>query len=244
MKHFLNRALTALISLLICLAIFLTVMFLTLSPYKTSEIAVTKQQQEIGYYTQSIAISASILIDIETCPTLFLAKLTTKNQKITVFCKPKKCMSQTDDNLDCFNKSEYQRYIRLTALQLDDITNYLGGIELETPYGLPSPANTNTLIAKDERTLVYGASLSALICKEKEPSVTKMAYCCYVLSEICLKFLKNCDTDYYKFLKNNSETDISYADFYDNFKALRDTIKYTDYICVKGKWRNGVFYFQ
>lgn len=235
---------TALISFIICLALFLSVVFLTLMPLESKEIAVTKPQQKVNYFIGNKKISTTILINIENCPTHFFVKLSSESQKVTIYCEPKNCISQTGTFLEGFRKDECQKHISFTAFQLDDVINFLGGVELETPYGLPSPANTNTLIAKDERTVVYGASLRAILCKEKEPSATQMNYYGYLLSEVCLKFLKNCDTNYYKFLKNNSETDISYADFYDNFKTLKESIKYADYLSSKGFWQKGVFYLE
>ena len=239
MKNILNKSLTALSSFVICLFLFLSVMFLSDFPIKHKEKTVAKNQPDIAYSAAQNNIDTNILIDIDACPVQFLAKISSKSKKVSVSCKPK--ATKKEQGLAVFDKTDYQKQINLTLLEFESIVNFLGGVEVETPYGLPSPANAEIIITKNERLLAHGASLGALLCKEKEPSAEKMAYYSYILSEICLKFLKNCDTEYYKFLNDNSETDISYTEYYDSFKALNQSIKHTDFSAPNGYWKNGEF---
>lgn len=213
-------------------------------PYDKLEKKVNKNQSDITYSPSKGDLAVSVLIDIENCPAEFLAKISLENQKVSLSCKPKKCVSKNGESINGFNTDEYEKRIVFSELQFSDITNYLNGVELETPYGLPSPANDDITITKNERVMVYGASLLALLTKEKSPTSERMGYYCYALSEICLKFLKNCDLDHYKFLNNNSNTDISYTEFYDNFKYLKVGIKYTDYQAPNGYFENGMFYLK
>ena len=241
---FFKKTITALISFLISIFLFLSVLTLSFLPYNSKEQSVNNIKSDVPYSPSKSDLLVKILIDIENCPAEFLAKISLKNQKVSLSCRPKKCVSKNGESINGFNTDEYEKRIAFSELQFSDIINYLNGVELETPYGLPSPANDDITLTKNERVMVYGASLLALLTKEKSPTNERMGYYCYALSEVCLKFLKNCDLDHYKFLNNNSNTDISYTEFYDNFKYLKEGIKYTDYQAPNRYFKNGMFYLK
>lgn len=241
---FFKKTITALISFLISFFLFLLVLTFSFLPYNSKEKSVNNIKSNIPYSPSKSDLSVSVLIDIENCPAEFLANIYLEKQKVSLSCRPKSYISTSGETQNGFDADEYEKRIELSKLQFSDIINYLNGVELETPYGLPSPANADITLTKNERVMVYGASLTALLTKEKTPANERMGYYCYALSEVCLKFLKNCDLDYYKFLKNNSKTDISYTEFYDNFKYLKEGIKYTDFSAPNGYFEKGVYYLK
>lgn len=243
-KIFFKKAITGFLSFLISILIFSLVFVFSFFHYDQAEKNVNKNQSDITYSPSKSDLSVSVLIDIENCPAEFLAEISLEKQKVSLSCRPKSYISTSGETQNSFDANEYEKRIELSKLQFSDIINYLNGVELETPYGLPSPANADITLTKNERVTVYGASLTALLTKEKTPANERMGYYCYALCEVCLKFLKNCDLDYYKFLKNNSKTDISYTEFYDNFKYLKEGIKYTEFSAPNGRFEKGVYYLK
>ena len=215
MKLFYNNITTGIISFIISFLLFFTIMIYPFFTQKAEEKAALKNQPSVAYTPPRSEKTTNVKINIENCPTDFLVKISPKSEKITVSCKS-------------VSKEKYSKQISFNTEGFKNVVNYLNGVEIETPYGLPSPANTDIIIAANERLFVYGASLAALLCNEASPTAERLTYCCYALGEVCLKFIKEGDTELYKFLNQNCETDISYTEYYDNYKALKETIKYAD----------------
>ena len=212
---------TALISFLICFFIFSAIMLYPLFSEKSEEQTALKNEVSVAYSPLPETEKIGIKITVEGCPIAFLITIMPKNGSLKTVCI-------TNEDANANRKKEYSRKIAFTLKGFEDTVDFLGGVEIETPYGLPSPANTSLIIAKDERLFVYGASLGALLCQDAAPSKEKSAYFCYALGELCLKFIKEGDPELYKFLNQSSETDISYTDYYDNYKNLKETVKFTD----------------
>lgn len=215
MKLFYNNITPGIISFTICFLMFLAIMIHPFFTQKTEEKTVLKNQTSVAYTPPRSAKTTNVKISIENCPTDFSVKLLPKNEKISVSYKEA-------------SKEEYSKQINFNIEGFKNVVNYLNGVEIETPYGLPSPANTDIIIATDEKLFVYGASLAALFCNKAAPSAERLSYYCYALGELCLKFIKEGDTELYKFLNENCETNVSYTDYYDNYKYLKETIKYAD----------------
>lgn len=212
-----KNVLTAITSFLICFLMFLAIIFYPLFIENSKEQTTLKNQASIAYSPLSDTEKLGIKITIEGCTINFLMTIMPKHKTIKIGCLSNKNNSS--------KQKEYKHQINFSLKGFENTVNFLGGVEIETPYGLPSPAKTNAIIAKDEKLFVYGASLGVLLCDEADLSAERINYYCYALGEVCLKFLKNGNTTLYKHLKNNSQTDISYTDYYDNYKYLKATIK-------------------
>ena len=67
-------------------------------------------------------------------------------------------------------------------------------------------------------------------CFAKNPTPPKKEWIIIaMLWERCaLNFLQEGSLEAYKFLNKNCSTDISYTNYYDNYKSLKESIKYTD----------------
>ena len=224
MKKFFKPITSGLISFCVCFLIFGLIIIYPFFSHSSEEKTALKNQPSIVYKAPQNYKTISIKIDIEECPVAFLLKILPKNQNLSITCKSK----SANGNIEVFKADEYSKQINFSLYGFENTVNFLGGVEIETPYGLPSPAKNDIIIAKDERLFVYGASLGALLCEEKIPTAERASYYCYVLGELCLKFLKEGSTQCYKFLNNNAETDISYTDYYDNYTSLKETIKYAN----------------
>lgn len=199
------------ISLLICFFMFFMVILCLFIPKNPHHMPAEKSESSIPYSSPLPIPSSTILLQIENCPVRFLIKTSPKKANLSVTC--------TED-FPSENKS-----IRNISFKLDEFentVNYLGGVEIETPYGLPCPAKNKKIIAKDEKLLVHGASLGEILTIEATPSTERKNYYCYVIKELCLEFFSECTPESYKFLKQNCETDISYTEFYDNYKSLKN----------------------
>ncbi|MBO5105817.1 MAG: hypothetical protein J6C29_02855 [Clostridia bacterium] len=224
MKHII----IGIISFLVCFTIFFSLMLFPFFKYEATEKAVLKNEQSIAYNRQQNKESINIKISIEDCPVAFLLRILPKNQKLSISCSYELLSDKSNEKTTKFNNFKYSKQITFSLSGFENTVNFLGGVEIETPYGLPSPSKNDIIIAKDERVFVYGASLGALLCKEPYPTQERMDYYCYALGEVCLKFLKEGSLEAYKFLNKNCSTDISYTNYYDNYKSLKESIKYTD----------------
>lgn len=253
MKNISRLIITSFTSTAICLLTFSIIVLSIFLPEKSNDKTVQKIQSDITYTPNINTIDTTLLIVIEECPIIFLVRLLQKNYNLSVSCMPKFSVNNKKQKLkDCKNKEvvthftteECDKKIVFSIMNFEKIINYLSGVEIETPYGLPSPVKNNTTLAINERICAFGASIGALLTSEKQPSTEKMAYYCYIIGELSLKFLNNCDTKHYKFLNQNSKTDISYTEFYDNYKSLKSDIKYVNCIPPKGEWKNDWFYLK
>ena len=213
MRKITSFFITSLITFLICFFIFLTAMLYFVIPKPTNEKTAQKAQSSVPYYNNSGATiqNAIILLKIENCPIKFFITLSPKASTLSV-------NYEEPINTD----KKYTHCITFERNGFENTVNFLGGVEIETPYGLPCPAKNKKIIAKDEKLLAFGASLGELLTTEPAPSNERKSYYCYVVKELCLKFFSNCTTESYKFLKKNCETDISYTEFYDNYKSLEN----------------------
>lgn len=253
MKIISRFIITSFTSASICLLVFSIIIFSIFLPEKSNNKTVQKVQSNIAYTPIDTTLNPSLLIVIEECPVLFLVKLLQKNHNLSVSCMPKFSVNDKNqklkdyknkETLTHFTKEECNKKIVFNIINFEKIINYLNGLEIETPYGLPLPAKSNTTIDVNERVCAYGASVGALLTQEKQPSNEKMAYYCYIIGELSLKFLSTCDTESYKFLNQNSITDISYTEFYDNYKSLKNNIAYVNCTPPKGEWKDGWFYLE
>ncbi len=211
MKNFTNYILTGFISLLICFFMFFAVMSYLFIPKGNKSEMVAKTNSSVPYSPTIEMPKVSLFIKIENCPVAFNLKISETNQKLLV---------THNENLSANEKNTRQITFDITGFE--NTINYLGGVEIDTPYGLPSPAKNKKIIAENEKLLVYGASLGEILTSELNPSDERKSYYCYVIKELCVKFLKECTPESYKFLKRNCETDISYTEFYDNYKSLKN----------------------
>lgn len=215
-----KNTLTALISFFICFFIFSTTIAYPLFSKKYKEQTVLKREGSVAYSPLPDTEKIGIKITVEGCAAAFLITVLPKTKTVKTDCI-------TNESTNANPKKDYSHSIDFTLKGFENTVNFLGGVEIETPYGLPSPANTSIIIAKDEKLFVYGASLGALLTKAA-PSPERLSYYCYALGELCLKFIKEGDPELYKVLNQNSKTDISYTDYYDNYKYLKEAIKYAD----------------
>lgn len=228
MKNLFKNIIIGTISFTICFFIFFIIMIYPNFTSNSAKEAALKNQPSVTYSPPDSVETISVKISIDGCPVDFLLKILPKNQKLNIECRPTFLINSKEKKAIGYEKSEYTKRISFSLLGFENMVNFLGGIEIETPYGLPSPAQNNEILAKDEKLFVYGASLSALFCEADNPTTERMSYYCYAFGEVSLKFLNNGNTELYKFLKKNCETDISYTDYYDNYKSLKTAIKYTD----------------
>lgn len=196
-------------SLLISFSAFFITMNLVFMPNSRESEVVQKNEYDIPYFTDE-AKNIPLFINIEYCPIDFLINISVKQKNISV------------NYITDFNNEENIKSIRFTHSGLENVINFLGGIEIETPYGLPSPYNDQTTLAKDERLLAFGTSIRKIFTEDASPTAEKKEYYCYILEELCIKFLDDCTTENYKFLKQNCETDISYTEFYDNLQSIKN----------------------
>lgn len=215
MKRYFSPIITGFLSFSLCFLIFLAILFCQNFTPSSTELTAQKNQPSVPY-SPPFSLNAKIKIRLENCPADFLLEILPKKGKIKVYTASK---SKNEEN---FKKIEF------TTKGFEKLINYLGGVVIETPYGLPAPAKNGKMLTKNEKLLVYGASLGTLLCEEKNPTPERLNYYCYVLGEICLKFFKEGNTELYKFLNKNSKTNISYTDYYDNYKSLKTAIKYAD----------------
>lgn len=222
MKLFNKNTATGIISFALSFIIFSFIMLYPFFTKRTEEKAVAKSQNSVAYSPTVEMKEACIKISIEKCPADFFVNILPQKGKIRVSAAANNPESKN------LNKEKYTKRISFSLRGFENTVNYLGGVEIETPYGLPSPANTDIIIAKDEKLYVYGASLAALLVETAAPTPERGLYYCYALGEVCLKFLKEGEPDLYKFLNRNSETDISYTDYYDNYEYLKLAVKYAD----------------
>jgi len=253
MKNLQKFLITGFISLLICFSLF----FSAMSPIVFSQQANTKTVQKtdssVPYYPTLISKSCGILLRIDECPVIFLVKFLPEKKTLSIGCMPEKIINSEGKKLIAFeNESgisvlgyeKYNKTISFTLSGFENMINYLNGIEIETPYGLPAPAKNNTILARGEKMKVYGASLGIILTEAKQPSSERLAYYCYVIGELCLEFLKECTTESYKFLNQNSKTDISYTDFYDNYEGYKSSINNAVCDSPVGSWEDGWFYIN
>ena len=209
-----NFIVTSLLSFFICSLMLLSVMLCLFlpdgsdnTPYKTAQ----KTESTIPYSYSADTKNAEVLISLENCPVDFLVKLSPKAGNVSVKTAPNNSL-----------KDKSLKYITFNVSGFENMINYLGGIEIETPYGLPNPAKNKKIIAKDELLTVYGASLGEILNGEPQPSIERKSYYCYIVEKICIAFLTDCTPERYKFLKQNCETNISYTEFYDSYKSLKN----------------------
>ena len=208
MKFFKSFIIPCFISLIISFSMFFMAMSYIFIPQTTKYETAEKTESLIDYFESELK-DITIIVSVENCPVDFLINIYPKQKDIYV---------------EHSNGSNNQntRTIRFNVSGFENVINYINGIEIETPYGLPSPTKNQTIIAKDEKVLAYGASIGEIITGEASPSRERKEYYCYIFEEICIKFLKDCTPERYKFLKQNCETDISYTEFYNNYKYLNN----------------------
>ena len=228
----------ALISFIISLFIFSSIMLYLFLPNNSKEITVEKTDASVPYSPPYELKEFTVLISIDNCPINFQAIFSLKNKNIVLSCLPKNSVNSSNEEI----KAPSDKTIAFTLSGFKNTVNFINGIEIETPYGLPAPAGTGAIIAQDEKLNVYGASICTMFTAEKQPSVEKQAYYCYVMGELCFKFIKECTTESYKTLNQSSKTNISYTEFYDNFKSLKNGI--TNVVCssTEGYWKDDLFY--
>jgi hypothetical protein len=179
------------------------------TPSESNYKAAQKAQSLVPYFNVNTKITY-VKTSIENCAVDFLITISHKRKNVSVNCIEEFSAPENSYKSITFNLSGFENMV-----------NSLGGIEIETPYGLPSPYKNKTIIAKDEKLLVYGSSLGEIL--TKKTITTEMAeYYCYILEELCIKFLNDCTPESYTLLNQNCETNISYTDFYDNYKSLKN----------------------
>ena len=116
------------------------------TPSESNYNAVQKTQSFVPYFNTNTK-STYVKTSIENCAVDFLITISHKNKNVSVNC------------IEDFSAPENPyKSISFDLSGFENMVNSLGGIEIETPYGLPSPYKNKTIIAKDERLLVYGAS--------------------------------------------------------------------------------------
>ncbi len=198
-------------------------------------------------------LSVDIILVLTDAPLDFYIKLNTSASMCRVTAFAKKSVKNSTQFLSAsaspkekakfFDKS-IDRSIILNTEALTNLTDFLGGIVCDTPYGLPSPAKEKTAIALNETLLMYGSSAMAIIKSEPFPDSERAKYSAKIIALIVQKFLKAADMEAYLLLENSGETDISYSDYYDNRSLLSVAGKYIEHSSYGGLWIKENFYLH
>lgn len=197
-------------------------------------------------------ITTTVILGLKDAPVDFIIEIsTTFGLKIT--CFPKLAIKNSNEQLPkgateyekvtFLGKSADRKILANTNLCVR-LTNTLGGITCETPYGLPAPSGNKNLLALDETLHFYGSSVAEMLLSENEPDYEKMCFYAKLIGLITGKFLTAADTENYFLLNSLSDTDISYKDYYDNCATLKASVKDITATAVNGVWINNKYYIH
>lgn len=205
-------------SMAISLILFFAMTIPEFLPLPSDDIAADIPYTSAGYNLKK----SSFLLLVADLPVDFAVNIDS-SYGVNVFCFPKAAIknsrpdyaeSDPKKRAALFGKN-CKRMVELTVDNLKTLTDHVGGITANTPYGLPSPSGNGVTIALDEKLHFYGSSLVAILKKESNPDKKRMVYYGELVARITLGFLKRYDKENYLFLKSISKTDISYTDYYD-----------------------------
>lgn len=238
-----------LVSFFVCFATCSTTFIPLLIPQKQE----TKPADTNYPFATYQNLNVDIVLVLTDAPLDFYIELSTSASLCRVTAFPKRLVKKSTEFLKDsaspkekakFLDKNIDRSIVLSTEVLKNLTDFLGGIVCDTPYGLPSPAKEKTTIALNETLLMYGSSIVAIIKSVPFPDSERAKYSSKLISLIVQKFLKNADMEAYLLLENSSETDISYSDYYDNRSLLSVASKYTEYSSYDGLWIKENFYLH
>ena len=197
-------------------------------------------------------ISATVILSLNDAPVDFIIEISTAFG-IKVTCFPKLAIKNSNEQLPkdvaeyekakFLGKSADRKILANTDLCVR-ITNTLGGITCETPYGLPAPSGNKNTLALDETLHFYGSSVAEMLLAENEPDYERMCFYAKLIALITGKFLTAADTKNYFLLNSLSDTDISYKDYYDNCTTLKAAVKDITATAVNGVWINNKYYIH
>ena len=131
-------------------------------PTTTEDKTVQKTDHSISYSPSSHTKDFTILICIDKCPVIFKSKISARNKNVSVSSMHLDYANFDDGNAN--NESIYSGFknkadksILFTLSGFENIVNHLGGIEVETPYGLPAPSKSGKILAQNEKLYMFGA---------------------------------------------------------------------------------------
>lgn len=134
-----------------------------------------------------------------------------------------------------------KRKIILNNSDITAIINSAGGINTTTPYGIPSPANPEILIENYGCNHIYGQTVVTLLNLFSYPNAEQLCYSAKLIALTVKQFLIDFSKEKY-YILNNSNTDISYTDFYNYRNFLSNCISNTNFNAAKGIWIGEKYY--
>lgn len=244
LKGFFVFALTVTVCSALCLVISSPLIF-----EHKEDIPADEPYLSAEYYKGKI----SLLFILKDAPVNFNIEFSPSRETCKVTCFPKalvkKSTTELNSNADANDICEFldldiDRNILCELSALSEITDEAGGIIADTPYGLPSPSGNGNILAINERIRIYGNALRQIIATEATPSKDQMTYYSELIALLCQNFLKTADSQKYLFLKERTETDITYVDYYNNSDAIIKSVKNIKFSSLSGTWINEKYYLQ
>ena len=236
------------ISLISCIVVFSVVLCFTIQPSDSKTHLVTKQNFADAPYETS---QKSLLLKTFELPVVFLLKLLPKTNSFYVSAIPFNSVKNSSFKFnECKSKEEISSFldtkidyvIEISNNSLSEIINFSNGIIAKTPYGVPSPVDDKLINDDDETAKLFSGSAIKILSMNNRPDTEYLKYQAYLMGLIVESFLKDISDEKYFLLKNSTNIDLSYADFYNNKENIKYCTTSHETEIYDGVWIENLYY--
>lgn len=243
--HIKQRLLYFSASFLIAFTLFASVISVCIiSPNK--EIFVADQNLKESYYVPPLPVlNKKYLVEITNLPLYFYISLNSSTSECTVITIPKSSVKNSTVNFDTNNPLEnFEKFfslspdtlISINSSALEQFVNLSGGVNMPTPYGITSPANSHKLIATHDTATIFGCNFLSIISDDDLPNQNRMSY----YSEIICRALESILSDFSQkdlaFFNEKIKLSISYVNYYNNHKSVENCFEKLRFSAPEGVW--------
>ncbi len=252
-EFFREKVIPFTVSFVSCGLIYTVIALACIMP-QSRALNVQQSLSEEPYYSpKADRLKSNILVVISNTPYCFFINLDSANSKCAVLFFTTSCVKNSSTEFDVTNIKQSSeaffgltadRFITLDAHNFSDLIDLVGGVTVETPYGLTSPANGNKYIADNEVLHFFGDAALSIMFFEPRPHTERLTYYAKITALVSAAALKDFKREAFDFIINKCKTDISYIDFYDNEENLSLCAENIQYSAPKGAWLNDKYYLQ
>lgn len=252
-EFFRKKLLPFLISFLSCGLIYTVVALVCILPSSQTLSAQQNLNDQPYYSAKADSLKCNILVTLSDTPYCFFISLNSENSQCEILFFTTSCVKNSSTEFDVTNIKHSaeaffglttDRFITLNANSFSDFIDLVGGVTLQTPYGLTSPANKEKYIAADEELHFFGDTALEIMLFENKPDTERLTYYAKITALACSAALKDFKSEAFEFIINNCKTDISYIDFYDNEENLSLCTENIKHSAPNGTWINHKYYLQ
>ncbi len=215
--------------------------------FKTSDSVAANEQYLSAPYGDEASV---LLLKLADLPISFTVEIDYFLGSCSVFCFPTKCISRslvrlepqsTVAEMEKFFSFGTDKYILADSHYLKNIINSVGGISILPKYNTPSPTGKDYLPFDDGELQIYGGSIIGLMAAESQPDARRMEHYAEIMCKVFAKQLSRLSKESFYEMIEKSETDISYADFYDFSKNVTLPFELLYSSSPSGEWSDGYF---